>query len=120
MKNDEWTNEDLVIVSVVEEWPMSPPTNLVSYSFAVDRDAKDVSLTAVFDGPISDDDRDEILALEGAVGGQIPADWQANTRIVRLDQGGTTAPGPSTVIFQRGSVVTPNVLLAEVLSRHGR
>jgi len=119
MKNDEWTHEDLVIVSVVEEWPRYPPKNLASYSFAVDRDARDVLLIAVFDGPITDDDRDEILALEGAVGGQIPADWQANTRLVLLDQE-TTAPGPSTVIFQRGSAVTPNVLLAEVLSRHGR
>jgi hypothetical protein len=50
MKNDEWTHEDLVIVSVGEEWPRSPPKNLVSYLFAVDRDAKDVLLIAVGDG----------------------------------------------------------------------
>lgn len=120
MKNDEWTHEDLVIVSVGEDWPGSPPKNLVSYSFTVDRDAKDVLLIAVFDGPISDDDRDEILALEGAVGGQIPADWQANTRLVLLEEGEATAPGASTVIFQRGSAVTPNALVTEVLGRHGR
>lgn len=120
MTNDDWTYEDLVIVSVGEEWPRSPPPGLVSYSFSVDRDAKDILMTAVFDGPISDDDQDEILCLEGAVGGQIPDDWQANTLRVRLGQGEITTPGLSTVIFQRGSAVTPKDLLATVLRRHGR
>jgi hypothetical protein len=120
MMSDDWTYEDLVIASAGSEWPESPPKGLLSYSFSVDREAKEVWLTASFDGPIGDDDQDEMLAIEGAVGGQLPDDWQANTRIVLRGDSESALSDQSITIFERGTAVNPKALRVAVLNRHGR
>jgi hypothetical protein len=120
MTSSEWTYEDLVIASAGSEWPDAPPKGLASYAFAVDRHAKEVLLTAAFDGSVSDDDRDEIWAIEGAVGAQLPDDWQANTQIILLHDGGSAPLPQSITIFERGTAVNPKALRAEVHARHGR
>lgn len=52
MTSSEWTYEDLVVASAGSEWPDAPPKGLTFYAFAVDRHAKEVLLTAAFDGDV--------------------------------------------------------------------
>lgn len=120
MTSSEWTYEELVIASAGSEWPDSPPTRLVSYLVMVDRHAKELWLTAMFDGPVSDDDRDEIWAIEGAVGSQLPDDWQANTKFILRDEGGLVPSHQSIKIFERGTALNPKALRAEIHARHRR
>lgn len=120
MRSDDWTYEDLVIVTVGSEWPEPLPEGLFSYSFSVDRKARNVELIALFDKPVSDDDQDEIWAIEAEVGGQLFEDWQANTQIILLDGTGSPLSDQFITIFERGTAVHPKTLEREVRQRHGQ
>jgi hypothetical protein len=103
----DWTCEDLVISSVGSEWPRQSIPALRAYSFAVDRQAKKVWLKAHFDQPFGEDEQAAIWDIEGAVGSQLPDDWQANTEFEVL----ASAQEPSALaggfIYRRGDTETP-------------
>ena len=78
------------------DWPQNAVESLLAYCFVVDRAAKKVTLRAIFDHSPSDDEKDDIWALEGDIGVHFPDDW-----LVCTDLGG------ADVIYRRGDAMTP-------------
>lgn len=89
------------------DWPQNAVESLLAYCFVVDRAAKKVTLRAIFDHSPSDDEKDDIWALEGDIGVHFPDDWLVCTNLEVIPSGQAADLGGADVIYRRGDAMTP-------------
>lgn len=107
MSPGKWTLEETITWSVEQEWPAITPQGLIAYSYAIDRPGKNVALIAHFDAAPSDDEKDDLWDVEGAVLAQLPDGWYTVTTFEILTPGQLPTLPPGAVLYRRGDKETP-------------
>jgi len=107
MNPDKSALEETIAWSVEQEWPDITPQSLIAYSYAMDRPGMNVALSAHFDAAPSDDEKDDLWAVEGAVLAQLPDGWYTMTTFEILPPGQLPTLLPGAVCYRREDKETP-------------
>jgi hypothetical protein len=68
-----------VRASLHNEWPNLPIFGLRSYAFEIDNSKKRVLLTAIFNRPISAEDKEQFWVIEGILATHLDDEWVVST-----------------------------------------
>jgi hypothetical protein len=89
------------------DWPQQAVEGLLAYCFVVDRAAKEVTLRAIFDHSLSEEEKWPIWELEGEIGAHFPEGWLVCTDFEVAPPGHVPDLTGTEVIYRRGDVMTP-------------